>query len=91
MSNIECEVSSEAVVRSALRQITALGVDGGHICRLIAKLGGVRALLATCLEPVRQPLRVAALRALATVCCVAEGVTQLEKVTHRLLVYGKDR
>lgn len=77
---VEADCSSLEKVRSSLRQVTSLGVDGGHICRLIAKLGGVRALLSLCLEPKRRSLRVVALRALATVCCVADGITYLEKV-----------
>ncbi|XP_063860482.1 protein inscuteable homolog isoform X2 [Scylla paramamosain] len=66
-------------VRSSVSHLTALGVDGGHICRLIARLGGVRGLLGVCLEPRLHQVRVAALRALATVCCVVEGIVELEK------------
>ncbi|MPC53144.1 Protein inscuteable [Portunus trituberculatus] len=66
-------------VRSSVSHLTALGVDGGHICRLIARLGGVRGLLGVCLEPRLHHVRVAALRALATVCCVVEGIVELEK------------
>ena len=68
-------------VRSSVSHLTALGVDGGHICRLIARLGGVRGLLGVCLEPRLHQVRVAALRALATVCCVVEGIVELEKVS----------
>ncbi|XP_042873242.1 protein inscuteable homolog [Penaeus japonicus] len=70
---------SEKEVSSAVSHLTALGVDGGHICRLIARLGGVRALLSLCLEPRLRQVRVASLRALATVCCVVEGIVELEK------------
>ncbi|XP_042209618.1 protein inscuteable homolog [Homarus americanus] len=59
--------------------MTSLGVDGGHICRLIARLGGVRSLLGVCLEPRLRQCRVDTLRALATVCCVVEGIAELEK------------
>ncbi|XP_069164849.1 protein inscuteable homolog isoform X2 [Procambarus clarkii] len=71
--------SSSAAVLTVVAQLTALGVDGGHSCRLIARLGGVRCLLGICLEPRLRQCRVDALRALATVCCVLEGVTELEK------------
>lgn len=74
------EPRSEKEVSSAVSHLTALGVDGGHICRLIARLGGVRALLSLCLEPRLRQVRVASLRALATVCCVVEGIVELEKV-----------
>ncbi|XP_047739834.1 uncharacterized protein LOC108667885 isoform X2 [Hyalella azteca] len=79
ISSLESDSSSRDEVRSALRQLTSLGVDGGHVCRLIARLGGVRALLALCVEPGARALRVAALRALATVCCVVDGIAHLEK------------
>lgn len=74
------EETREEDVRSSVSHLTALGVDGGHICRLIARLGGVRGLLGVCLEPRLRQVRVAALRALATVCCVVEGIVELEKV-----------
>lgn len=74
------EADSKAEVRSVVSDLTALGVDGGHICRLIARFGGVRSLLGVCLEPWLRQCRVDALRALATVCCVVEGIAELEKV-----------
>ncbi|XP_064098526.1 protein inscuteable homolog isoform X2 [Macrobrachium nipponense] len=73
------EPDAEENISSAVSHLTALGVDGGHICRLIARLGGVRALLGLCLEPRLSHVRVASLRALATVCCVVEGIEELEK------------
>nr|XP_053634436.1 protein inscuteable homolog isoform X2 [Cherax quadricarinatus] len=73
------EEPKEEEVTSAVSHLTALGVDGGHICRLIARLGGVRGLLGVCLEPRLRHVRVAALRALATVCCVVDGIVELEK------------
>ncbi|KAK3864563.1 hypothetical protein Pcinc_029765 [Petrolisthes cinctipes] len=73
------EETREEEVKAAVSHLTALGVDGGHICRLIARLGGVRGLLGVCLEPRLRQVRVAALRALATVSCVVEGIVELEK------------
>ncbi|XP_071526047.1 protein inscuteable homolog isoform X2 [Panulirus ornatus] len=73
------EESRGEEVSAAVSHLTALGVDGGHICRLIARLGGVRGLLGICLEPRLGHVRVAALRALATVCCVVDGIVELEK------------
>lgn len=74
------EPGSRAGVRLVVSHLTALGVEGGHICRLIASLGGVRGLLDVCLEPRLRQCRSDALRALATVCCVAEGILELDKV-----------
>lgn len=89
------EETREEEVKAAVSHLTALGVDGGHICRLIARLGGVRGLLGVCLEPRLRQVRVAALRALATVACVVEGIVELEKVKHvdyllLKVVRGKD-
>ncbi|CAL4118804.1 unnamed protein product [Meganyctiphanes norvegica] len=72
------EVDTSAI-QITVSHLTSLGVDGGHICHLIAHLGGIRALLGLCLEPRLRKVRVAALRALATVCCVVEGIQELEK------------
>lgn len=77
---------SREEVQAVVSQLTALGVDGGHICRLIARLGGVRGLLGVCLEPALRQHRGDALRALATVCCVVEGIAELEKVIAELLI-----
>lgn len=74
------EPGSRAGVRLVVSHLTALGVEGGHICRLIASLGGVRGLLDVCLEPRLRQCRSDALRALATVCCVVEGIVELDKV-----------
>nr|XP_053634438.1 protein inscuteable homolog [Cherax quadricarinatus] len=73
------ESRSISEVLAVVSQLSALGVDGGHICRLIARLGGVRGLLAVCLEPRLRLCRVDALRALATICCVVDGIVELEK------------
>lgn len=69
---------------SVVSQITSLGMDGENICRLVARLGGVRALLGVCLEPRLRQCRVGTLRALATICCVVEGIIELEKVLRDL-------
>lgn len=81
------EESRGEEVSAAVSHLTALGVDGGHICRLIARLGGVRGLLGICLEPRLRHVRVAALRALATVCCVVDGIVELEKVSRMMPSY----
>ena len=76
------DTNSEIQLRAAISHLTALGVDGGHLCRLISRMGGVRALLSVCLDKHFRHLRVVALRALATICCVVEGIDELEKVNY---------
>ena len=75
------EETSEREVESAVSEITALGVYGGHICKLVSKMDGIRALLGVCIDSKFRSLRALALRALATVCCVAEGIDKFEKVS----------
>ncbi|KAG0717674.1 Protein inscuteable [Chionoecetes opilio] len=75
------EPGSRAGVRLVVSHLTALGVEGGHICRLISGLGGVRGLLDVCLEPRLRQCRSDALRALATVLArgvLAEVLSQAE-------------
>ncbi|XP_069679200.1 protein inscuteable homolog [Periplaneta americana] len=73
------EPSSDMALRSALSSLTTLGLEGPHLSRLVAQCSGVRALLAVCLESRSSTIRTAALRALATVCCVVEAIRQLEQ------------
>lgn len=75
------EPTSDMALRSALSSLTAFGLEGPHLSRLVAHCSGVRALLSICLESRSSTIRTAALRALATVCCVAEAIRQLEQVT----------
>jgi hypothetical protein len=74
------EPTSDMALRSALSSLIALGLEGPHLSRLVAHCSGVRALLTICLESRSSSIRTAALRALATVCCVVEAIRQLEQV-----------
>ncbi|KAB7503669.1 Protein inscuteable-like protein, partial [Armadillidium nasatum] len=77
--NILEDESSIRLVEKSITELTGLGLNGGHICQLISRVGGIRALLGVCIESRFKKLRSLALRALATVCCVAEGITSFEK------------
>ncbi|XP_065344245.1 protein inscuteable homolog [Cloeon dipterum] len=79
VSLIEQSSPSELELRSALASIAALGLEGSHLCKLIAKCGAVRALLAVCLDATKPNLRVAALRTLAIVCSEVEAVRHLDQ------------
>ncbi|PSN45369.1 hypothetical protein C0J52_07538 [Blattella germanica] len=76
------EPTSNLALRSALSSLTALGLEGPHLSRLVAQCSGIRALLAVCLESQSSTIRTAALRALATICCVVEAIRQLEQVSN---------
>ena len=65
--------SPDLVLKLSIDSIITLALEGNHLCRLIAKHGGIRSLLTICVEPRLRPLRVNAFRALGTVCCVLEG------------------
>ncbi|XP_067000307.2 protein inscuteable homolog [Anabrus simplex] len=77
--NVLEEPTSEMALRSALSSLSTLGLEGRHLSGLVAQCGGVRALLSVCIESRSSSIRTAALRALATVCCVADSIRQLEQ------------
>ena len=57
-------MKSDTVLRSSVDNIITLALEGNHLCRLIAKHGGVRSLLTICVDPKRRNVRVNAFRAL---------------------------
>ena len=64
----------------AVDSLITLALEGNHLCRLIAKHGGVRTLLEICVDPGLRTVRVNAFRALGTICCVLEGIVELQAV-----------
>ncbi|BFZ10153.1 hypothetical protein BsWGS_13192 [Bradybaena similaris] len=62
-----------------INNIITLGLEGEHMCYLISREGGVRALLDVCRRENVAFTRSKALRALATICCAPECVAELEK------------
>merc|ERR1719461_541715 len=74
------ERKSDLVLRMAVDSLITLALEGNHLCRLIAKHGGVRTLLEICVDPGLRTVRVNAFRALGTVCCVLEGIMELQAV-----------
>ncbi|XP_026562215.1 protein inscuteable homolog [Pseudonaja textilis] len=67
-------------VESAVSNLFSLTQEGSHLCRIIAKEGGIVALLKICRQDCFRCLYPQILRTLASVCCVEEGIQQLEKV-----------
>ena len=81
------EPTSDLALRSAISSLTTLGMEGPHLSKLVANCSGVRALLSVCLESQSPTIRTAALRALATICCVVEAIRQLEQVIQYIILY----
>lgn len=79
------EPRTELALRTALSALTTLGLEGTHLSYLVARCGAVRALLAVCLEARAAAVRIAALRALATICCISETIRQFEQVCQLFL------
>lgn len=75
------EPASDVTLLSALSGLTGMGLEATHLASLVARCNGVRAILAICLDSRWTTVRIAALRTLATVCCSAQSIRQLEKVT----------
>ncbi|XP_066853536.1 protein inscuteable homolog isoform X3 [Anser cygnoides] len=68
------------ITESAINSLFSLTQEGAHLCRIIAKEGGVVALFKICRQDCFRCLYPQTLRTLASICCVEEGMHQLEKV-----------
>ena len=66
-------------LEQSLVNITSLGLEGNHLCRLMTKHGAV-SLLVKLLSQDGSGVRAQTLRALATLCSVLEAIRQLEEV-----------
>merc|ERR1712223_809861 len=73
------ERKSDVVLKLSIDQLINLALEGNHLCRLIAKHGGVRSLLQICCDEQLRNVRVNAFRALGTICCVLEGIMELQE------------
>ncbi|KAI8772793.1 protein inscuteable [Biomphalaria glabrata] len=62
-----------------INNIITLGLEGEHMCFILAREGGVKALVDLCRRDNVAFTRSKALRALATICCAPECVAELEK------------
>ncbi|XP_056595584.1 protein inscuteable homolog [Triplophysa dalaica] len=67
-------------ISAAISNLLSLTQDGPQLCSIIAKEGAVVALLKICRQDCFSCLYADALRTVASICCVEEGITQLEKV-----------
>ncbi|XP_061466278.1 protein inscuteable homolog [Rhineura floridana] len=65
---------------SATSNLFSLTQEGSHLCRIIAKEGGIVALFKICRQDCFRCLYPQTLRTLASVCCVEESIQHLEKV-----------
>ncbi|XP_062856346.1 protein inscuteable homolog [Trichomycterus rosablanca] len=68
------------LIENAINNLLSLTQDGPQLCTIIAKEGAVVALLKICRQDCFSSLYAPALRTVASICCVEEGITQLEKV-----------
>lgn len=68
------------IMESTTGNLFSLTQEGAPLCRIIAKEGGVVALFKVCRQDSFRCMYPQALRTLASICCVEEGVHQLEKV-----------
>ncbi len=96
VDQLDSPSSSPVSLRTSLHTLILLGNEGStHLCALLAREGAVRAALRHCAvsedddggdddRPAAQgaqaEFRVLALRALSSVCCVAECIREFEKV-----------
>ncbi|XP_023665943.1 protein inscuteable homolog isoform X3 [Paramormyrops kingsleyae] len=67
-------------IGGAISSLLSLTQDGPQLCSIIAKEGAVVALFKICRQDCFSCLYAHALRTVASICCVEEGINQLEKV-----------
>ncbi|XP_077452890.1 protein inscuteable homolog [Stigmatopora argus] len=67
-------------IGSAISNLLSLTQDGPQLCSIIAKEGAVVSLFKICRQDRFQELYAHALRTVASICCVEEGIKQLDKV-----------
>ncbi|XP_061078454.1 protein inscuteable homolog, partial [Conger conger] len=67
-------------ISTAISSLLSLTQDGPQLCTLIAKEGAVVALFKICRQDRFSGLYAQALRTVASICCVEEGIAQLEQV-----------
>lgn len=79
------EPGNEQILRQAVNNVSAIGVQGTEMCAIIAESGGIRGLLSVILEKKYRFLKAQAVRALATICCVPLAINELEKVSLKIL------
>ncbi|PVD28750.1 hypothetical protein C0Q70_11345 [Pomacea canaliculata] len=70
--------NSSTLLHAAIACLITLGLDGEHMCFIIAREGGVRGLLEICRRDSMSFTCSQALRALATVCCAPECIAEFE-------------
>lgn len=73
------EPPSLANLKSVLCTIEILGNHNSSLCRSLAAIGGIRALLTVGIDPRFKTIRARTLRALATLCCVNESIQEVEE------------
>ncbi|XP_055011568.1 protein inscuteable homolog [Boleophthalmus pectinirostris] len=72
--------SQPETVEGAISSLLSLTQDGPQLCSIIAQEGAVVALFKLCRQDQFKELYAPALRTVASICCVEEGVLQLDKV-----------
>ncbi|XP_031420158.1 protein inscuteable homolog isoform X1 [Clupea harengus] len=72
-------------IGSAISNLLSLTQDGPQLCSIIAKEGAVVVLFKICRQDCFSSLYAQALRTVASICCVEEGINQLEKQVDGIL------
>ncbi|XP_053576601.1 protein inscuteable homolog [Bombina bombina] len=67
-------------METAIHNLFSLTQEGSRLCQLVAQEGAVVVLFKICRQDYFRCLYPSALRTLASICCVEDGIRQLEKV-----------
>lgn len=73
------ESHTPLALTSCISTVISLGLEGEHMCYVLAREGCIRALFEIARTDTLEFAHVQSLRALATICCVPEAILELEK------------
>ncbi|XP_045197348.1 protein inscuteable homolog [Mercenaria mercenaria] len=73
------ESHTPLALTSCISTVISLGLEGEHMCYILSREGCIRALFEIARTDTLEFAHVQSLRALATICCVAESILELEK------------
>lgn len=75
-------------LEAGLACLTAVALEGNHLCRMLVNQGALPAVLTYCSSSQPARIRISALRALGSICCVIEGIQGLSALGGGELVVG---
>ncbi|XP_076348836.1 uncharacterized protein LOC143246267 [Tachypleus tridentatus] len=73
------KIKTSICLKRSIAALTSLGLFGERMCEVIVKAGGVKALIAICMERKWRHLHSAVFRSLTVICSVPSAVREIEE------------